>query len=133
EAEGDGGDSGAAAGGGEAESRTVKRNPPPDGGPTVFSARLLDALEGRLERGEQSILLLNRRGYSNFVQCPGCGKVWECERCAVSLTYHRGRDRMACHHCAFEAPAPEVCDECGEPEPRFVGAGTEQVERRLGE
>lgn len=100
---------------------------------TLFTPRLLTALEGRLERGEQSILLLNRRGYSNFVQCPGCGKVWECDRCSVSLTYHRGRDRMTCHHCAFEAPAPEVCDECGEPEPRFVGAGTEQVERRLGE
>ncbi len=102
-------------------------------GPTLFTGRLLSALEDRLERGEQSILLLNRRGYSNFVQCPGCGKVWECHRCSVSLTYHRGRDRMTCHHCAFEAPAPEVCDECGEPEPRFVGAGTEQVERRLGE
>jgi len=104
-----------------------------EGPGTLFTDRLLEALEDRLERGEQTILLLNRRGYSNFVQCPGCGKVWECDRCSVSLTYHRGRDRMTCHHCAFEAPAPDVCDECGEPEPRFVGAGTEQVERRLGE
>lgn len=104
-----------------------------EGPGTLFTDRLLEALDDRLERGEQSILLLNRRGYSNFVQCPGCGKVWECDRCSVSLTYHRGRDRMTCHHCAFEAPAPDVCDECGEPEPRFVGAGTEQVERRLGE
>ncbi len=123
-------DDGAGAGEGDAGSGAREGSPP---GPTLFTSRLLSALEDRLERGEQSILLLNRRGYSNFVQCPGCGKVWECDRCSVSLTYHRGRDRMTCHHCAFEAPAPEVCDECGEPEPRFVGAGTEQVERRLGE
>lgn len=101
--------------------------------PTVFSEPLRAALADRLARGEQSILLLNRRGYATHVQCAACGKVWGCGRCNVSLTFHRRRRRVVCHHCGFEAAPPAVCDECGAPDPSYSGLGTEQVERRLGE
>ncbi len=102
-------------------------------GPLVLSRRLSDELARCLDRGEQAILLLNRRGYSTFVQCMECGKVWSCPRCNVSLTYHRDRERMVCHHCGWEDRVPEACDECGAEGLTFAGLGTEQVERRVGE
>lgn len=102
-------------------------------GPRVLTPRLRAAIEERLDRGEQSILLLNRRGYSTFLQCGACGRVWSCGRCNVSLTYHRERARLVCHHCASEDPVPERCDECSSVDLMFSGLGTEQVERRLWE
>ncbi len=124
----------AAEKGSEAAERGSAATPrPSDGGPLVFTRRLADAIADRLERGEQTILLLNRRGYATFVQCEECGKVWSCGRCNVSLTYHRRRRRVVCHHCGFETEPPARCDECGGPEPSYAGVGTEQVERRLGE
>ncbi len=109
------------------------RAAPPTPGPTVLSDQLRSALADRLERGEQAMLLLNRRGYSTFVQCPNCGHVWSCPNCNVSLTYHRRRDRVVCHHCAFEERRPQGCTECGGEDLMFTGLGTEQVERRVGE
>jgi primosomal protein N' (replication factor Y) len=106
---------------------------PADRGPCIFSECLSAAIGTRLEREEQVILLLNRRGYATFVQCFECGKVWSCDSCSVSLTYHRRRARLVCHHCGFEATPPARCDGCGAPDPAFSGIGTEQVERRLGE
>ena len=100
---------------------------------TIVSPRLREAVRARLERGEQSILLLNRRGYSTFLQCPACGNVWSCRSCNVSLTYHRARARLVCHHCAREEPVPGRCDACGELEVQFTSIGTEQVERHVGE
>jgi primosomal protein N' (replication factor Y) len=102
-------------------------------GPCILSSCLDAAIRERLERDEQVILLLNRRGYATFVQCYECGKVWSCRSCSVSLTYHRRRGRLVCHHCGFEAAPPDRCDACGVPGPTFTGLGTEQVERRLGE
>jgi primosomal protein N' (replication factor Y) len=106
---------------------------PGERGPLIFSAPLREAISNRLHRGEQAILLLNRRGYATFVECLPCGYVWSCESCSVTLTFHRRRRRLVCHHCGFEAPPPEKCGECGSPEPRFTGLGTEQVERRISE
>ncbi len=100
---------------------------------TIVSPRLQDAVATRLQRGEQSILLLNRRGYSTFLQCPACGKVWSCPSCNVSLTFHRARNRLVCHHCGHEDQVPGQCDACGEPELIFTGIGTEQVEKRVAE
>ncbi|MFQ5689056.1 MAG: primosomal protein N' [Gemmatimonadota bacterium] len=113
---------------------TAEREPeaPPAPFP-IFSDALRTAMAERLSRGEQVILLLNRRGYATFVQCGECGEVWSCHQCNVSLTYHRRRRRIVCHHCGYEAPPPDRCFACGAPEPRFTGVGTEQVERRLGE
>jgi primosomal protein N' (replication factor Y) len=94
---------------------------------------LVRAVNARLERGEQTILLLNRRGYASFVQCRACGEVEACENCSISLTYHRRLGRIVCHHCRYEAPAPKRCPRCGSEDLDFRGLGTEQVERVVGE
>lgn len=99
----------------------------------ILSTPLVEAIDDRLRRGEQSILLLNRRGYSSFVQCRECGAVWQCPDCNVSLTYHRARRRLVCHYCFREEPAPVSCDRCGGGDLSFRGAGTEQVERLVSE
>jgi primosomal protein N' (replication factor Y) len=112
-----------------AESSATEPSP----GPLIFTRRLRKSILARLERNEQVILLLNRRGYATFVQCDGCGKVWSCRQCNVSLTYHRRRRRIVCHHCAYEADPPLRCDECSSTELTYTGLGTEQVERGLGE
>ncbi len=99
----------------------------------VLSPELVCGIRDRLQRTEQTILLLNRRGYSNFVQCRECGEVWQCVRCSVSLTFHRRRRLLLCHHCRHEEPAPGACDRCGSDDLSFRGLGTEQVERILTE
>ncbi len=104
-----------------------------DRGPLVLTDPLRDALAETLERGEQAILLLNRRGYASFVQCRECGHVWRCPSCSVSLTFHRGRSRIVCHHCGWQERVPDACEECGASGLQHSGLGTEQVERRVGE
>ena len=99
----------------------------------VLSADLRAAVEQRLIRKEQTILLLNRRGYSNFVQCRDCGNVWDCPSCAVSLTFHRRRSRLTCHYCFHEEAPPKRCDRCDSTDLGFRGLGTEQVERTVEE
>jgi primosomal protein N' (replication factor Y) len=99
----------------------------------ILSGALVDAVGERLARGEQTILLLNRRGYATFVQCRECGQVWHCPECNVSLTYHRGRGRLTCHYCFHEEPAPRRCSACGSADLSFRGVGTEQVERTVAE
>jgi len=102
-------------------------------GAGVLSEVLVNAIDVRLRKREQVILLLNRRGYSAFVQCRECGEVERCENCSISLTYHRTTQRIVCHHCRFEAPAPSRCPRCGSDDLSFRGLGTEQVERITGE
>ncbi|MCL7970784.1 MAG: primosomal protein N' [marine benthic group bacterium] len=114
----------------EVRNRALEAGEAPE---SIVSPPLREAVQARLERREQSILLLNRRGYSTFLQCPACGKVWSCRSCNVSLTFHRARARLVCHHCAREEPVPGSCNECGEAELQFTGVGTEQVERRVAE
>jgi primosomal protein N' (replication factor Y) len=100
---------------------------------TVLSAPLQRALTDRLDRGEQSILLLNRRGYASFVQCSACEWVAECPRCSISLTYHRVADRLVCHYCLHREAPHAVCPRCGAATLRQRGIGTQQVERVLAE
>lgn len=95
----------------------------------IFSPRLVDAVRTRLEREEQTILLLNRRGYSSFVQCRDCGDVKRCVDCSISLTYHKVRRRIVCHHCRHEEAVPERCERCESEDLGYRGLGTEQVER----
>ena len=97
----------------------------------IFAPKLLGALEETLARGEQSLLLLNRRGYENFWMCRACGKTLDCPHCAISLTYHRGDFRLRCHLCGHETVPPEACPDCGAEHLRGVGEGTEQVEEQL--
>ncbi len=111
----------------------VAASPRPRVTASVLSKPLIDGIQKRLDRKEQTILLLNRRGYSTFVQCRDCGHVWQCEQCNVSLTFHRARRRVVCHYCFREEPAPVVCPECTMGDIAYRGIGTEQVERTVAE
>lgn len=97
----------------------------------LFSPALIRAVQGALDRREQAMILLNRRGYENFWMCRACGKTLECKHCSVSLTFHRGAWRLRCHLCGNEAAPPEACPHCGAEHLRGVGEGTEQVEEQL--
>jgi primosomal protein N' (replication factor Y) len=102
-------------------------------GPPLFSPQLKEAITQRLERGEQTILFLNRRGYSTSLLCPKCGYVANCPNCSVSLTYHRMEQKLACHICGHNEKVPLVCPEpkCKNPAIRFAGTGTQKVEEVL--
>lgn len=99
--------------------------------PVVFSDELLQAIEDTHVRGEQSIILLNRRGYSSFILCRSCGESIECPNCDVTLTYHRGDQTLVCHYCNHHQRAPSQCPACGSKYIYYVGEGTEQVEELL--
>ena len=98
----------------------------------ILSAPLEAALHDRLARGEQSLLLLNRRGFANFVTCPD-GHVVTCPNCAISLTYHRAPERLICHYCQHAEALGTTCRECGAERMNQRGVGTQQVERLLNE
>jgi primosomal protein N' (replication factor Y) len=99
----------------------------------AVSAPLAQALRERLDRKEQSILLLNRRGYAAFVQCGTCGDVATCPNCSISLTYHRTPERLVCHYCQHAEALHVKCPRCGAARLRQRGLGTQQVERMLAE
>ena len=99
----------------------------------VVSPPLERALVETLARGEQAILLLNRRGYAAFVQCGDCGDVGVCPNCSISLTYHRAPERLVCHYCQHQEPPRTRCPRCAGPTLRQRGMGTQQVERILAE
>jgi primosomal protein N' (replication factor Y) len=103
-------------------------------GTPIFSPQLKEAITQRLEKKEQTILFLNRRGYSTSLQCPKCGHVCECPNCSISLTYHRVEQKLACHICGHNARVPNVCpnEKCKNPAIRFAGTGTQKVEDILG-
>ncbi|MDR3458598.1 MAG: primosomal protein N' [Verrucomicrobiae bacterium] len=103
-------------------------------GPPIFSPQLKEAITQRLERKEQTILFLNRRGYSTSLQCPKCGYVANCPNCSLTLTYHRPEQKLACHICGHSEKVPLVCPEpkCKNPAIRFAGTGTQKVEDILG-
>ncbi|HLM68983.1 MAG TPA: primosomal protein N', partial [Longimicrobium sp.] len=119
----------------KAERKRVKATTGPlqEPGPVVLADVLVEAVRERIKRGEQTILLLNRRGYATFVQCRECGLVWHCPQCNVSLTYHRRRGRLTCHYCLHEEASPSICAACGSRDLSFKGVGTEQVERSVEE
>ncbi|MBD8068351.1 primosomal protein N' [Bacillus sp. PS06] len=101
------------------------------GNRSMFSTSLFEKLNDRLERKEQSVLLLNRRGYSSFVMCRDCGFVMNCPHCEISLTYHRSSQSLKCHYCAHEIPMLKTCPECDSEHIRFFGTGTQKVEEEL--
>jgi len=98
---------------------------------TTFSRRLVESVDERLQKGEQTMLLLNRRGFSSFVACRACGERLECVNCAVTLTYHRRDRRMLCHYCNYAQKVPTVCPKCGSEYLNFIGTGSEKVEEEL--
>ncbi|MGP0072496.1 MAG: primosomal protein N' [Bryobacteraceae bacterium] len=97
----------------------------------TFSRRLLETIDERLKSGEQTMLLLNRRGFSSFVACRACGERLECVNCAVTLTYHRRDRRMLCHYCNYAQKVPSACPKCGSEYLNFIGTGSEKVEEEL--
>lgn len=97
----------------------------------IFSAPLLEALRIRLERGEQSILFLNRRGYATSLTCPRCGYTATCDACDVAYTYHLADSCLRCHICGGWRRLPDACPQCGDPAFRYAGIGTQRVERAL--
>ena len=100
------------------------------GNRSMFSRRLKELIKDRLNKGEQIMLFLNRRGYAGFVSCRSCGHVMECPHCDISMTYHRD-GRLRCHYCGYEQPMLKVCPECGSPYIGTFGLGTQKVEAAL--
>lgn len=99
----------------------------------TFSRLLIKELTACLERQEQAILFLNRRGFNTEVRCKNCGEPLYCEHCTISLTYHRRAEIMRCHYCDYSAPPPTKCPICQSPSLQFFGTGTERVEKILSE
>lgn len=97
----------------------------------VLSAALTAALAARLERGEQALVLLNRRGYASAVLCRQCGRTVDCPNCSVSLTLHRQAGRVRCHYCGYAARRPATCPHCAGPFLERVGVGTERIESEV--
>jgi primosomal protein N' (replication factor Y) len=101
------------------------------GNEQVISRKLIEEIGLRLERKEQAMVLLNRRGYSPVVLCRTCGKKLECRNCAIALTHHKSNRRMQCHYCGFMAPVPRHCASCGSEYVYFLGTGSEKLEELL--
>ena len=107
----------------------------------IFSRKLIEETQATLDRGEQVIILLNRRGYSFVVMCRSCGEKIECENCAISMTYHKPvsgdlaqpGQRLECHYCGFRRSVPKTCPKCESEHLYFLGAGSQQGEERLQE
>jgi primosomal protein N' (replication factor Y) len=97
----------------------------------VVSRKLVEEIKQRLERKEQVMVLLNRRGYSPVALCRACGSRLECRNCAIAMTHHKRSNRMVCHYCGFMAPVPKVCGECGSEYVYFLGTGSEKLEELL--
>jgi primosomal protein N' (replication factor Y) (superfamily II helicase) len=97
----------------------------------VISRKLAEEIGQRLNRKEQVMVLLNRRGYSPLALCRACGKTLECRNCAIAMTHHKRSHRMLCHYCGFAAPVPKICGECGSEYVYFLGTGSEKLEELL--
>lgn len=102
-----------------------------EGKQVVFSRRLLQALAARLERREQTMILLNRRGYAAFLLCRHCSFNFQCTACSVAMTYHRSIDKLLCHYCGLARRPPARCPECNSEYIHYVGEGTERLEAEL--
>jgi primosomal protein N' (replication factor Y) len=94
----------------------------------VLSRRLIEEIRERLDRGEQAMILLNRRGYSPVVFCRSCGETVRCKDCAVATTHHRRVQRLMCHYCGYQAPIPKLCPKCASEYVFFLGTGSEKLE-----
>lgn len=110
-----------------ADMRTEQQN----GNHSSFCMPLIDEIKANLERGEQSILLLNRRGYYTIVRCNSCGKAEECPNCGVPMTYHRANGTVMCHYCGYSRALPVVCPHCGNKFLSMKGTGTQRIEDEI--
>lgn len=101
------------------------------GNRSMFSVKLFEKIKDRLEKKEQTVLFLNKRGHSSFVMCRDCGYVMNCPHCDITLTYHRYNEQMKCHYCGYEDRVPTICPECNSEHIRYFGTGTQKVEEEL--
>jgi primosomal protein N' (replication factor Y) len=99
----------------------------------LLSETLETAIADCLRRGDQALLLLNRRGFAASMRCRSCGDRLQCPECSVSLTYHRPRSELLCHHCGHHAPLPKACPMCGSPQLHEIGHGTQRLQQALGQ
>src|SRR5436853_1139067 len=97
----------------------------------LISTRLSEEIADRLARREQTLVLLNRRGYAPVVLCRTCGETVECRNCAISMTHHLRKSRLECHYCGYTQPVPETCPKCGSEYVQFLGSGSERLEEAL--
>lgn len=100
-------------------------------GMQTISTTLAQEIEENLNNGQQTILLINRRGFNTFVACTKCKSVMMCPNCSISMTYHTANDRLMCHYCGYSEPVRTSCPDCGEETVRFSGFGTQKVEKEL--
>jgi primosomal protein N' (replication factor Y) len=100
-------------------------------GSHVFSTLLISKIKEKLERKEQVVLLMNRRGYASYVSCSNCGHIFTCPNCHGNLTYHKQDNMLKCHHCDYVMQYPETCPECGSTKIMRVGFGTERLVKEL--
>ncbi|MCL1804214.1 MAG: primosomal protein N' [Eubacteriaceae bacterium] len=103
-----------------------------NGNRSPLSFKLQASLKEKLDNGEQSLLFLNRRGYSTYVFCRKCGYSVKCENCDITLTYHKDEGSLVCHYCGYSMQPPSECPQCSDPEIRYMGAGTEQIQAAVG-
>ena len=103
------------------------------GGQFDLSVELIEKIKEKLARHEQVILLLNRRGFANFMLCRSCGYVMQCPNCDISLTMHKDTGQMQCHYCGYKVPIPNKCPNCQNTQIRFLGTGTQKVQEELNE
>jgi primosomal protein N' (replication factor Y) len=96
-----------------------------------FSKKLSEEIEKRIQKDEQIILFLNRRGFSHFIKCTDCGFVFQCPNCQIALTFHRSDFSLRCHYCDFKRPAPTICPQCQGNKFYYKGVGTQKVEEEL--
>lgn len=102
----------------------------PGSKPNMLSGELIEAIRSRLNKAEQTMLFLNRRGFSSQLLCPGCGEAPKCEHCSVTLTYHKAAQKLMCHFCGTEYPVPKCCPnpQCRLPDFKYAGLGTQRIE-----
>jgi primosomal protein N' (replication factor Y) len=99
----------------------------------IFARQLILEVTDRLARGEQAMVLLNRRGYSSVVLCRSCGETLQCKNCTIAMTFHKSAHRMECHYCNYRQAVPKLCPKCNSEHIFFLGTGSEKVEERLHE
>ena len=97
----------------------------------MLSRELYSQIENNIKQKRQTILFLNRRGYSTFIMCRDCGYTVKCKNCDISLTYHSYENKLKCHYCGYEEKLVTICPECGSKKIRYFGTGTQRLEQEI--
>ena len=104
-----------------------------NGNKTMISCKLQEEIKKNIETKKQTILYFNRRGFSSFLMCQDCGHTFKCDRCDITLTYHKVENKLKCHYCGEEYQIPKECPQCGSKNIKYIGAGTQKLEEQIKE